>query len=419
MSHDVLITAGRVVTCDPARATEQNPLGAIDDGALLVRDGAIARVGPRTEMLKAHAGVPVEIEAPDAVLTPGLVDTHTHLPWVGSRDQEYALRMRGADYEEIAKAGGGIVSSMRSVREATQAQIAAAMRPRAMRMAALGVTTVEAKTGYGLDERSERMQLLAIGELAESADMPRIVATYLALHALPPEAAGDRDGYAARVAKATLPSLLAEGVARYVDAYIDRSAFSVAQVRPTLEHAVAKGLGLRLHIGQFADVGGAELAAELGAASVDHLEHLSESGAAALAKARIPAALLPVASFTLSQAAPPIARMRAAGVKFLVASDANPGTAPTESLPLAMALAVRSYGLDVVEVLLGVTRYAAASLGLGETCGSLTPGLRADLVVWDFAHESAIIQPWGTARTRVVLRDGKRIGGLEAPPSRV
>lgn len=411
MTRELIVAAGRIVTCDPARAAEDDPLGIVRDGAILIRDGAIAELGPRTELLAAHPALPVEIDAPDAVLTPGLVDSHTHLPWVGSRDREYALRMRGADYEEIAKAGGGIVSSMRSVRDATQAEIVAAMRPRAERMAALGVTTLEAKTGYGLDERSERMQLCAIGELAESDDLPRVVPTYLALHALPPEAAGDRDGYAQRVAGSTLDSLLGEGIARYVDAYIDRSAFSVAQARPVLERAVAKGLGLRLHVGQFADVGGAELAAELGAASVDHLEQLSESGATALASAGIPGALLPVASFTLSQEPPPVERMRAAGMRLLVASDANPGTAPTESLPLAMALAVRSYGLTVDEVLLGTTRHAAESLGLETTCGALATGLRADLVVWDFGHESALIQPWGTPRARTVMRDGRRIAG--------
>jgi imidazolonepropionase len=273
-------------------------------------------------------------------------------------------------------------------------------------MASLGVTTVEAKSGYGLDEASERKQLEAIAEAANEADLPRLVPTYLALHALPPEARGDRDAYAATVAARWLPAIAAAGLARFVDAYVDRSAFSVDQARPVLARARELGLGVRLHVGQFADVGGAELAAELHASSVDHLEVVGPAGIAALAAAGVRAVLLPVASFTLRQDPPPIAALRAAGVPLVVASDANPGTAPTESLPLALALAVRSYGLTPAEALLGATREAAASLGLADVTGALRPGLAADLVIWDLPHESAIVQPWGTSRARAVLRDG-------------
>lgn len=402
-----ILTAPRLVTCDPARATLADPLGAIDDAAIVVAEGLVLAVGPRAAILAEHTNFPVEHTT--GVITPGLVDAHTHAPWMGSRDGEYALRMAGAGYEAIAAAGGGIVSSMRAVRAASVEAIAAALAARLRRMASLGVTTVEAKSGYGLDEASERKQLEAIAEASNQADLPRVVATYLALHALPPEAAGDRDAYAATVAAKWLPAIAAAGLARFVDVYVDRAAFSVEQARPVLTCARALGLGVRLHVGQFADVGGAELAAEVHASSADHLEIVGPAGIAALASAGVRAVLLPVASFTLRQDPPPVAALRAAGVRLIVASDANPGTAPTESLPLALALAVRSYGLTPAEALLGATREAAGSLGLADVTGALRPGLAADLVSWDLPHENAIVQPWGARRTLAVLRGGRSL----------
>ncbi len=390
----------RLVTCDPDRATEADPLGVIEDGVVVFDEGKILAVGPREE-LKAAGLLTAPIEHEELV-TPGLVDAHTHAPWVGSRHAEYALRMAGAGYEEIAAAGGGILSSMRAVREADRGQIYLALSLRLRRMFALGVTTVECKSGYGLDEPNEEKQLDAIRTANGLGGLPRLVPTYLALHALPPEAKGDRDAYARKVAEESLPNLA--DLARFVDAYVDRSAFSVAQARPVLERAKALGLGVRIHAGQFADVGGAELAAELGAASADHLEVVGAAGIAALAKAGTRAVLLPTACFTLRQEPPPIAALRDAGVKLVVASDANPGTAPSESLPLAMAMAVRLFGLTVAEVLLGTTREAAASLGLEGVTGMLRAGLAADLVTWDLPHEAALVQPWGTSRARIVVR---------------
>lgn len=407
-SERLLLLARRVVTCDPARAAA-GALGALDDAYVAIEAGRVSAVGPRAELApEALAGARV-VEA--ELVTPGLVDAHTHAPWAGSRHEEYALRMAGADYETLAKAGGGIVSTMRAVRAASQAELAEALAARLGRMASLGVTTVEAKSGYGLDLESERKQLAAVHEGAARPRSPRVVPTYLALHALPPEAGGDRDVYAARVAAHDFEALAGEGLFRFVDAYVERSAFSVAQVRPLLEKAVARGFGVRLHVGQFADVGGAELAAELGARSVDHLEHVGPRGVEALARAGVRAVLLPVASFTLAQPPPPVQALRDAGVRLVVASDANPGTAPTESLPLALALAVRSYGLTVAEAILGATREAAASLGLDDV-GLLAPGARADVVVWDLPHEAALIQPAGVSRARLVLRDGATIAGV-------
>ena len=403
MSADdrLVVAATRLCTC-------AGGLGAIDDGAVAIEHGRVAAVGPRAEVLARFAGA--RIVEHQGVVTPGLVDAHTHAPWVGSRDREYAMRMAGADYEAIAAAGGGIVSSMRAVRAATRAEIASVLRARLARMAALGVTTVEAKSGYGLDEVNETKQLEAVADAA-AADLPRVVPTYLALHALPPEANGDRDTYARDVLERTLPAIAGAGLCRFVDAYVDRSAFSVTQAGAVLAAARTRGLGVRIHAGQFADVGAAELAADLGAASADHLEEVSAAGIERLVAAGVAAVLLPIAAFTLRQAPPPIEALRRAGATLVVASDANPGTAPTESLPLAIALAVRAYGLTVEEALLGATAHAAASLGLTGECGALAPGFAADLVAWDLPSEAAIIQPWGAPRTRFVLREGRPIAG--------
>jgi imidazolonepropionase len=394
-----VITAPRVITCDPARATEADALGVIEQGAVLVEGDTIAAVGTAVE-ISDRAG-DAQVMAHDGLLTPGLVDAHTHAPFTGSRHIEYALRMAGAGYEEIAAAGGGIVSTMRAVRAAEATALTHELEWRAKRMHDHGVTTIECKSGYGLDLANERKQLEAVARA--SIAWPRLVPTYLALHALPPEANGDGDAYAERVAREWLPEIATAKLARFVDAYVDRGAFTVEQARLVLSRAKELGLGVRVHAGQFADVGAAELAAELGAASADHLEHVGERGLEAMAAAGVRAVLLPVASFTLKQEPPPIDAMRRAGVRLVVASDANPGTAPTESLPLAIALAVRSYGLTVAEALLGATREAAASLGLEHVCGALRPGLSGDFAMWNLPHEAAIVQPWGVWPVRAII----------------
>ncbi len=381
-------------------------LGVIDDAAVLLQDDGVAAVGPREQICAKYPELtPVRH---DGLLTPGLVDAHTHAVWLGSRGQEYVARMGGADYEQLAAAGGGIVASMRAVREATVEQLSEALIDRLRRMAAMGVTTVEVKSGYGLSEQAERRQLEAVACAAQRDDLPAVVPTFLGMHALPPDAAGDRDRYAADCI-GWLERIAADGLAQYADAYVDRAAFSVAQAKPLMQRARDLGLGVRLHIGQFADVGGAELAAELQAASADHLEHVSPAGAQALAEAGCFGVLMPVASFTLGQAPPPVALLRDRGVSLVVASDANPGTAPTESLPLALSLAVRSYGLSLAEALVGVTRNAARSLG--SAAGLLRAAGPADLVLWDLPHEAELALPWGVPKTRAVLRAGRVIAG--------
>jgi imidazolonepropionase len=405
MSTYVLL-AGRIVTCDPARASGGNPLGVLHDGGVLVEGKYIRLVGGRDEVLRAAAGAPVAIDAPDAVLTPGLCDAHTHASFVGSRHDEYARRMAGASYENIARGGGGILASMYALRAASVLDLAHATRVRLARMTSLGVTTVEVKSGYGLDAENERKQLEAIAEVGRDETLPRVVPTYLALHALPPEAETARDDYVQQVAQ-QVRAFAAEGLMQFVDAFVDAGAFSVAEAELVAGAVHEAGVGLRLHVGQFADVGGAALAARLGAASADHLENVTAADLAALAAAGTRAVLLPVASFTLGQAPPPIALMRASGIGIVVASDANPGTAPTESLPLALALAVRTYGITPDEALLAATREAAHALGLGARVGTLSAGFEADLVVWDLPHEHAIVQPWGLSKTRLVIRGGQ------------
>jgi imidazolonepropionase len=392
--------AARVVTCDPARA---GTLGVLTDAAVVVEGGRLVFVGPRAE---APAGITL-VDLGDRVVTPGLVDAHTHACWVGSRHDEYAVRMAGGDYRGIAGAGGGIQSTYRAVASASGDELANVLASRLRRMASLGVTTVEVKSGYGLEAAHEKKQLEAIARVAARDDVPSVIATLLALHALPPTAR-DRAEYVSRVARELVPEVARARLASFVDAYVDADAFSVDDARTVAEAAAAAGLGVRLHGGQFADVGAAELAASVGAASVDHLEHVSPAGIDALAGARVSAVLLPVSSFTLAQRAPPVASLRDAGVSLVVASDANPGTAPTESLALALAFAVRVYGLSPDEALLGATRNAASSLGLPDR-GVLREGARADLVAWDLPHEHAIVQPWGVAKTCFVLVEGRAI----------
>ncbi len=391
----------RVVTCDAALPCHPG-LGVIEDGAVVFEGERLVYVGPRS-------GAPATAtmtDVGDRVITPGLVDAHTHACWAGSRHAEYAVRMGGGDYRDIAAAGGGIVSTHRAVAAATEDELADALLARLRRMAALGVTTVEVKSGYGLLPEHELKQLAAIARASAEERVPAVVPTFLALHAVPPGA--DRAAFVATVARDLVPRVAREGLARFVDAYIDANAFTVDEARGVCEAARANGLGVRLHVGQFADVGGAELAAAMGAASVDHVEHVSPAGIEALAHAGVAAVLLPVASFTLAQAPPPVRALQAAGVALVVGSDANPGTAPTESLPLAMALAVRAYGLSPDEALLGATRSAAASLQLLDR-GWLRAGARADLVVWDLPHEHALVQPWGVARARTVVSGGREI----------
>ena len=394
-----IYAAARVVTCDSMRDGGKSALGVVENGAVVVENGIVVDILDRS----AVASDAVDFGA--RVITPGLVDAHTHAAWTGSRHDEYAMKMAGADYRDIAKAGGGISATQRAIASIAEADLASEIRARLKRMASLGVTTCEVKSGYGLEREHELRQLSALAQLADRPDLPQIVPTFLALHALP-KSASDRAAYVASAAD-LVDHVASAKLARFVDAYVDANAFSADEARVVGERAKKARLGVRLHVGQFADVGGAELAAELGARSADHLENVSDAALAKMAAAGTAAGLLPIACLTLNQTKPRVEAMRAAGLSLVVASDANPGTAPSESLPLAMALAVRLYGLTPEEAILGATANAARSLDTD--AGVLRAGAPADFVVWDLPHERAIVQPWGVSKTALVVRHGNPI----------
>ena len=404
-----VVCCTRLVTCTPTSRCPDDPLGMIPNAAMLVEGDRIGAVGPRADVLARADGAPIVLDVSDAVMTPGLVDAHTHLAWAGSRHDEYVLRMQGAGYEAIAASGGGIVSTMRAVREASEDTLALLTTRRLRRMASLGTTTCEVKSGYGLSLEAETKQLRAIARAAGMPSVPRVIPTFLPLHALPPEAREDRASWVHEVCEEWVARVAENKLACFVDAYIDRNAFTVDEARALFAAAQRAGLGIRAHVGQFADVGGAALAASFGAASVDHMENVGDDALSALARSGTHVVLLPMASFTLRQQPPPVPAFRAAGIPMVLASDANPGSAPTESLPMALALALHSYGLKPEECLLGATRHAAASLGLQDTCGALAAGLSADFVIWDVPHERAILQPWGSPITRWVVGRGRSL----------
>ena len=370
-----------IVNVALATMGEDAPYGAIRDGALAVRDGRIVWVGARAER-PARARATLELDGKGLWLTPGLIDCHTHLVYAGNRAREFAQRLAGATYEDIARAGGGILATVRATREASESALASESAPRLARLAAEGVTTVEIKSGYGLDAVSE-LKLLRVARSLGAAHGVDVRATLLAAHALPPEYAARADDYVALVCDEIIPAAARAGLADAVDAYCERIGFSPAQVRRVFEAARSHGLPVKLHADQLSDTGAAALAAEAQALSADHLEHTSESGVAALSRAGTVAVLLPGAYYFLRERQPPpIARLRAAGVPMAVATDCNPGTSPVTSLLLALNMACVLFGLTPEESLVGATRNAARALGLADR-GRLAPGMRADLVLWD------------------------------------
>jgi len=349
-------------------------LGILRDGAVAAKDGRIAWVGPRDD-LPAHAAP--EVDCGGAWLLPGLVDCHTHLVFGGNRAAEFERRLAGATYEEIAREGGGILSTVRATRAAAEGALVATALPRLDALLAEGVTTIEVKSGYGLEFEAERRMLRAARALGRARAVS-LVTSFLGAHAVPPEYAGRQDEYAAAVAAMIAP-LAAEGLVDAVDVFCERIAFTPAETEAVFAAARAEGLPVKLHADQLSDTGGAALAARYGALSADHLEHASAAGLAAMARAGTVAVLLPGATYFIrEERGPDIAAMRAAGVRMAVATDMNPGSSPARSLLLMLNMACTLYRLTVEEALLGVTRHAAAALGLADR-GVLAPGMRCDL----------------------------------------
>lgn len=370
---------GCLATC--ANPSGQDDIGLIRDAALVWRDGIVRWAGPAAALPAEYEAEPVW-SAGGRLVIPGLVDAHTHLAFGGWRANEFADRIRGRSYLEIAAAGGGIASTVRATRALDEDALFVRAGGFASEMVALGVTTIEAKSGYGLDLETELRLLRVYRRLGEMGPA-RIVATCLAAHVVPTEWAADRAGYVKLITEGILPAVAEEGLAEFCDAFVEDSAFSAGEASRICERGCELGLRPKLHVDQLTGGGGAELAASLGAVSADHLEYVSEAGIEALAAAGVVGVTLPLATLYLNQAPPPARDLIEAGVAVAVASDFNPGTAPSCHLPFAMTLACTRQRMTPAEVLKGATRYAARAVGRESEVGSLEPGAAADFAVID------------------------------------
>ncbi len=365
-------------------ATMRGGYGLIPDAALLIEGDTIVWIGPRSSAPRAET-----LDMQGKLLTPGLIDAHTHLVFAGNRAAEFELRLKGASYEDIARAGGGILSTVTATRTASEDDLIAQSLPRLDAMIAQGTTTVEIKSGYGLTVADELKMLRAARRLATLRPVT-ITTTHLAAHAIPPEYKGNPEAYIDEVAIPSLRAAHAERLIDAVDAFCETIAFTPAQVDRLFTAARALGLRVKLHAEQLSDQGGAQLAARHAALSADHLEHLSPEGIADMARTGTVAGILPGAFYTLRDTnVPPIAALRAAGVPMAVATDCNPGSSPMTSLPLAMNMACTLFRMTPEEALLGTTAHAARALGLTDR-GTLAPGMRADLCLWNLTHPAEL-----------------------------
>ncbi len=387
---------------------------ALAPGLIAVEHSRIAYAGPPdavpAELRARLAGLPLH-DGADALVTPGLIDCHTHLVYGGQRAHEFALRLEGASYEEIARAGGGIVSSVRATRAASEDELLAATAPRLQALLAEGVCAVEIKSGYGLALAHERKQLRAARRLGERFGVT-VRSTFLGAHALPPEFPGRADDYIAEVCEHMLPALHAEGLVDAVDAFCETIGFSRAQTERVFQAARRLGLPVKLHAEQLSDMDGAALAARYGALSCDHLEHLSARGIRAMQQAGSVAVLLPGAYYALRDTRPPpIAALREAGVPIALSTDHNPGTSPTLSLLLMLNMACTLFRLTVAEALAGVTVHAARALGLQATHGRIAAGMPANFVLWNLRQPAELAYWIGQRPACRVVR-----GGQVVPP---
>ena len=374
--------------------------------ALWVDGGLLRWAGAPAERPAACAGAPRH-DGGDALVTPGLVDCHTHHVYGGQRAGEFAMRLAGASYEAVARAGGGIVATVRATRAASEEQLFASASARLASLLADGVCAVEIKSGYGLTLADERKQLRVARRLADAHGVT-VRTTFLGAHALPPEYAGRSGDYVELVCREMLPALHAEGLVDAVDVFCERIAFSLAETEQVFQAAQALGLPVKLHAEQLSDMGGAALAARYGALSCDHIEHLSQAGIDAMKAAGTVAVLLPGAYYTLRDTQPPpIAALRAAGVPMAVSTDHNPGTSPALSLLLMVNMACTLFRLTVPEALAGVTRHAARALGLQATHGALHLGQPANFVLWNVREAAELAYWFGQRPLRCVVRQGR------------
>jgi imidazolonepropionase len=397
---DVLFTNVHLATM-----ADGSSYGEVRDAAIAVKDGRIAWLGPQAAMPAGAQAVTVH-DGGGSWLTPGLIDCHTHIVHAGNRSDEFEARLNGATYEDIARAGGGIMSTVRATRAASEDELLRQSLPRVFSLLAEGVTTLEIKSGYGLTLESEANMLRAARRIGR--EMPvRVATTFLGAHALPPEFAGRADDYIDEVCKMIAP-LAAEGLVDAVDAFCERIGFSHEQTERVFQAAQAHGLPVKLHAEQLSDQRGAELTARYQGLSADHLEHLTPSGIDAMAAAGTVAVLLPGAYYFLRDTTPPpVAALRASGVPMAVSTDCNPGTSPMTSLLLAMNMACTLWRLTPQEALAGVTLHAARALGLQAEIGSLEVGKRADFALWRIARPADLSYAIGLNPCRGVVNAGK------------
>ncbi len=400
---DRLWIGGHLVTLDP----DLGGYGILRDGAIAARKGHIVWVGPESELPGPARELARDVVELDGFwVTPGLIDCHTHLVFAGDRSGEYEARLNGASYQEIAQAGGGIRTTLSATREASEESLLRGAVPRFLALHAGGVTTLEIKSGYGQDPESELKMLRVARRLGESPSVD-VQTTLLAAHALPPEYERRREDFLEMVREEMIPRAVTERLADALDVFCEGIAFSVAECRNVLKEGKGAGLPLRIHADQLSDMGGAALAAELGARSADHLEYTSGAGVRAMAEAGTVAVLLPGAFYFIRETQPPpVQEFREAGVPMAVATDLNPGSSPLNSLPLAMNMACTLFSLTPEEALRGVTANAARVLGLQGDRGTLEAGKKADLAFWEIGHPRELAYWVGALPCRGVVKNG-------------
>jgi imidazolonepropionase len=416
MAADLLIVhAGQLLTLagsgpeeGPRTGAALDHLGLIRDGAVAVTDGLIVQVGPTTDVLDAVPQAADVVDAAGRVVLPGFVDAHTHLLFAGSRAEEFELRLRGATYQEIAARGGGILHTVAQTRLMSESALVDVGLARLSRLLAHGTTTVEAKSGYGLSTEEELKLLRALHRL-NARHQVDVVPTFLGAHAVPPEFAGDPDGYVHQVIEEMLPAVAAEDLAEFCDVFCEPDAFTLEQSRAILETGAEYGFVPKIHADEFSDSGGARLAAEVGAISADHLLYASAEGLRAMAEADTMAVLLPGTAFFLGLPAPAARRMIDLGVAVALATDFNPGSSPTYSMQMVVALAVLRLGLHPAEAIAAATVNAAHAIGMAEEVGSLEPGKVADVVILDATDYRALAMHFGVNLVEEVYKRGRRV----------
>ena len=383
-------------------------------GALLCRDGRIEAVGPEQVILQGlrSGTVREEIDCGGRCLVPGFVDAHTHLCFRAPREREFQARLEGADYLEILNAGGGILSSVQAVRSASEEELFESTRARALSALRLGTTTMEIKSGYGLSTDAELKQLRVIARVGRETPLS-VLPTFLGAHAVPPEHRGETDRYVGIIVSEMIPAVSSAGLARSCDVFCEEGVFSIAQSRRILEAARRGGLGIRLHADEMRDTGGAALAASLHALSADHLLAASDEGIAAMAAAGVVGVLLPSTAYSMRKPYARARRMIGLGLPVAVATDCNPGSSFTESMPFVFGLAVLQMGLSVSEALTASTLNAAYALGLQREAGSLSPGKRADLLLLEGETPAILAFHAGVSPVIQVYAAGQRVSGKE------